>query len=146
MPRHLIVGQARHLIEIHAIGHREHTVFGTGDVLGVAVAALRKLARAHKYFLPDRQFGTARAGLHHRAAHFNAGYRRQRRHPAIDAFAHQRFRHAHADGVRLDQNLAGLGFRRGQIDVFQNIGAAGFEHLDGFHGFPCVVLFDWQWM
>jgi len=67
------------------------------------------------------------------AAHLVAKNERQFRHPAIAAGADHGVEIIHADGVGLDQHLAGAGRRRRQVDEIENVGIAGVADLDGFH-------------
>ena len=53
----------------------------------------------------------------------------ERRHPRVDALAHQHFRHADADRVGLDQDLTGP--RRRHVDVFERRRIAGAPQQDG---------------
>ena len=76
MPRNLIIGEPRHLIEINAIGHRIDTILRAGNIFCITVGAFLELACTNKHVLPDTQRIATTAGFHHRATHFNARYQR----------------------------------------------------------------------
>ena len=140
MPCDLVVREPRYLVEIDALRHGIDLVLLRLHVLGIAAGAFLELARGDEHRLADFQAADPRAGLHDGAAHLDAGYRRQLRHPFVRALAHVGLRHADPDRVRLDQNFIHAGLGRRQLDVFEYFRSPGLRDAYGFHLTPSLSV------
>lgn len=128
-PRNRIIRNAHGGIEIDCAGQRRDDIGGHGIEFGMAAAA----GPEHQHCLAEGKMADAGADADHIAGHFIADNCRQLRHPFIDPRPQQHVGLADAEGMRLDQDLAGSGHGIGQVDVIQDIGAARFRELYRLH-------------
>jgi hypothetical protein len=95
---------------------------------------MRALARRGVDALAGLSRRDVRSDPFDRACEFLARRRGQRRHEIVGAGADQYVRHADADGVSADQNLARHRFRHRDVETLQHVGRAWRIELNDSHG------------
>ena len=110
-----------------------HGVRGRGDVLGIAAAALGKVARAQQHALADGNPGNQRAYGFDLSGDVVARIGRQRRHPFVDAAADQLVGLADAEGPGADQDLPLARRRHWRVGVVERLRPSGAMHQYRFH-------------
>ena len=124
-----VIGNAHRRVEIDPARQRRDDVGGHGVKRGMAAAA----GAEYQDRLAERDMAHPGADAGDVAGHFIADHRGQVGHPFIDAGAQQHVGLADAEGMRLDQHLAGTRRGVGQIHVFQDFGPARLGELNRLH-------------
>ena len=104
-----------------------------GDHLGVAAAALRKIAGAQQHLLPDLDIADAAADGLDPARDVVAGVGRQRRHPFVDAAADQLVGLPDPEGFGPDQHIGFAEHGQRDVLILQGFRPAGAMYQDSLH-------------